>query len=328
MNDSVYTTGALVVAQGHNGTVVFVYTYKGTPCEYNAQQVEISNFILSDMSEISEDGFWEMVEGEQGPNEKQLQAIDNGAIPHDVGIVQTEITELESAEISSPQIEFTSLESQFTGTEEYVAFLGYVLIGVGILDFVLALAGTNITFFLGFLSYFTTIFFIGVGGALIGIKEEIKWFRMDRFSESNVAKGIYAGTVVLALVLVGVLGVMSNYSNADIVGEWYDPIDMIEFQSDGDVVHTTSSDISIIGWRVDGNDLFLEWSDDRGYEYHYKYQISEEFLFVAPYAEADDGTVSGDECWVMSSDKDGENENYWNDVNLSPPEWCNIQNIQ
>ena len=28
-------------------------------------------------------------------------------------------------------------------------------------------------------------------------------------------------------------------------------------------------------------------------------------------------TVSGDGgCWVMSSDKDGENENYWNDVNL------------
>ena len=39
----------------------------------------------------------------------------------------------------------------------------------------------------------------------------------ERFSESNVAKGIYAGTVVLALILVGVLGVMSNYSNADIV---------------------------------------------------------------------------------------------------------------
>ena len=306
------------------GTLMYAGVCKGTPREYNAQQVEISDFRWSVMSEISEDGFWQMVEGEWVPTEKQLEAIQNGATGHDDEIVQQEITELGSPEYPTPQHEFTSSESQFTGTEEYVAFLGYVLIGVGILDFVLALSGTNITFFLGFLSYFTTIFFIAAGSALIGVKEEIKWFRMDRFSESNVAKGIYAGTVVLALILVGVLGVMSNYSNADIVGEWYDPYDSIEFQSDGDVVHTTSSDISIIGWRVDGNDLFLEWSDDKGYEYLYKYQISEEFLFVAPYAETDDGTVSGDECWVMSSDKDGENENYWNDVNVSPPEWCNF----
>ena len=318
------TRGPLVAVYVYNPTYVGLYVQKGPPCECNAEHVEIRAFRLSAMSEISEDGFWQMVEGEWVPTEKQLEAIQNGAIGHGGEIVQQEITESGSPEDSTPQLEFTSSESQFTGTEEYVAFLGYVLIGVGILDFVLALTGTNITFFLGFLSYFTTIFFIGVGGALIGIKEEIKWFRMDRFSESNVAKGIYAGTVVLALVLVGVLGVMSNYSNADIVGEWYDPYDTIEFQSDGDVVHTTSSDNSIIGWRVDGNDLFLEWSDNKGYEYLYKYQISEEFLFVAPYAEADDGTVSGDECWVMSSDKDGENENYWNDVNVSPPEWCNI----
>ena len=276
------------------------------------------------MSEISEDGFWEMVEGEWVPTEKQLQAIDNGAIPHDVGIVQTEITELESAEISSPQIEFTSLESQFTGTEEYVAFLGYVLIGVGILDFVLALAGTNITFFLGFLSYFTTIFFIAAGSALIRVKEEINWFRMDRFSESNVAKGIYAGTVVLALVLVGVLGVMSNHSNAEIVGEWYGVSDTIEFQSNGKVIHTgAAGTIGLIEeWRIDDNDLLLVWSDDPEYEYYYKYQVTGSHLFIAAYGDDFETTANGG-CWVMSSDKDGKNENYWNNANLNPPEWCN-----
>tara|TARA_Y100001954_G_C15660838_1_gene527647 strand:- start:149 stop:868 length:720 start_codon:yes stop_codon:yes gene_type:complete len=211
-----------------------------------------------------------------------------------------------------------------TGTSEYIAFLGYVFIGLGVLDFLLSFTGTNITFFLGFLSTFTPIIFGAIGGALISQKDDINFLEIERFSESDKAKAIYAGTVVAALIFVGVFGALSNFSNADIVGEWYDPYDKIEFQSDGDVVHTTSSDISIIGWRVDGNDLFLEWSDDRGYEYLYKYQISEEFLFVAPYADPDDGTVSGDECWAMSSDKDGENENYWNDVNFSPPEWCNI----
>ena len=273
------------------------------------------------MSEISEDGFWQMVEGEWVPTEKQLEAIQNGAIGHDDEIVQQEITELGSPEYPTPQHEFTSSESQFTGTEEYVAFLGYVLIGIGILDFVLALTGTNITFFLGFLSYFTTIFFIAAGSALIGVKEEIKWFRMDRFSESNVAKGIYAGTVVLALVLVGVLGVMSNYSNEEIVGKWYSTVETLEFQSDGDVIH---SDSSIVSWRVLDGDLLLQFADDDEYEYYYKYQISEDFLFVAPYADSDFNTVAENECLVMSSDKDAKNENYWNEVNVSPPEWCNV----
>ena len=209
-----------------------------------------------------------------------------------------------------------------TATSEYIAFLGYVFIGLGVLDFLLSFTGTNITFFLGFLSGFTPIIFGAVGGALISKKDEINFLEIERFSESDKAKAIYAGTVVAALIFVTVFGAMSNFSNADIVGEWYDPYDKIEFQSNGDVDHTTTADSSIIGWRVDGNDLFLEWSDDEGYEYFYKHHVSEEFLFVAPYAE--DGTVSGEDCWVMSSDKDGENENYWNDVNLSPPEWCNI----
>ena len=316
------TRGALVCVYAYVGTVMYAGVCKGTPREYNAQQVEISDFRWSIMSEISEDGFWQMVEGEWVPTEKQLEAIQNGATGHDDEIVQQEITELGSPEYPAPQLEFTSSESQFTGTEEYVAFLGYVLIGVGILDFVLALTGTNITFFLGFLSYFTTILFLAVGGALIGVKEKINWFRMDRFSESNVAKGIYAGTVVLALILVAVLGVMSNYSNAEIIGEWYGVSDTMEFQSNGKVAHTSSTDASIEEWRIDDNDLLLVWSDDPEYEYYYKYQITGSHLFVAAYDDDLETTVNGG-CWVMSSDKDGKNENYWNNVNLNLPEWCN-----
>ena len=301
---------------------MYAGVWKGPPREYNAQQVEISDFRWNVMSEISEDGFWQMVEGDWVPTEKQLQAIKEGAIRHGDEIVQREITELESPEYPTPQLEFTSSESQFKGTEEYVTFLGCVLIGVGILDFVLALTGTNITFFLGFLSYFTTIFFLAAGSALIGVKEKIKWFRMDRFSESDVAKGIYAGTVVLALVLVGVLGVMSNHSNAQIVGEWYGVSDTIEFQSNGKVTHTSSTDAFIEEWRIDDNDLLLVWSDDPGYEYYYKYQITGSHLFVAAYDDDFETTANGG-CWVMSSDKDGKNENYWDNANLNPPEWCN-----
>ena len=54
---------------------------------------------------------------------------------------------------------------QPTGTSEYIAFLGYVFIGLGVLDFLLSFSGTNITFFLGFFSTFTPIIFGLIGGA-------------------------------------------------------------------------------------------------------------------------------------------------------------------
>jgi len=294
----------------------------GSRCACNAGHVEIRQFRFIVMSEISEDGFWQVVEGEWVPTEKQLEAIKDGAIGHNGGIVQQKVTESDSPEDSTPQLQFTSSESELTGTEEYVAFLGYVLIGIGVLDFLLSFTGTNITFFLGFLSYFTPILFGIAGGALIGAKEEIKWFRMDRFSESNVAKGIYAGTVVLGLVLVGILGVMSNHSNAEIVGEWYGVSETIEFQSNGKVAHTSPTDPSIKEWRIDDSDLLLVWSDEPEYEYYYKYQITGSHLIVASYND-DLETIANGSCWVMSSDKDGKNENYWNNVNMNLPEWCN-----
>ena len=56
---------------------------------------------------------------------------------------------------------------------------------------------------------------------MISKKDEINFLEIERFSESDKAKAIYAGTVVAALIFVGVFGALSNFSNADdIVGEW------------------------------------------------------------------------------------------------------------
>ena len=46
---------------------------------------------------------------------------------------------------------------QPTGSSEYISFLGYVFIGIGVVDFLLSFTGTNITFFLGFISTFTPV---------------------------------------------------------------------------------------------------------------------------------------------------------------------------
>ena len=53
------------------------------------------------MSEITEDGFWQMVEGEWVPTEKQLEAIQNGAIGHDDEIVQQEEKVILAGEIKT-----------------------------------------------------------------------------------------------------------------------------------------------------------------------------------------------------------------------------------
>ena len=101
------------------------------------------------MSEISEDGFWQMVEGEWVPTEKQLEAIQNGAIRHDEETVQQKTGEPDHREIFTHQLVNITSESQYLGTKDYVSFVGYVLIVFGILDFLLSFMGTNITFFLG-----------------------------------------------------------------------------------------------------------------------------------------------------------------------------------
>jgi len=268
------------------------------------------------MSEISEDGFWQMVDGEWIPTEKQLEAIQNGAIGHDGKTVQQEIGEPESPESFTHQLEIASSESQFTGTEEYVAFVGYTLIGIGVLDFLLSITGTNITFFLGFFSYFTPILFGAAGGALISAKEEFKWFKIDRFSESNSAKGIYAGTVVMALVLVGILGAMSNYSNEEIVGTWHNPVQTFTFNSDGTLDDSMGEWNE---WRVDGSFLFLVDPSEPEYEYMFKYTISNEMMFLAPID--DDDSVMKDSCSAYAIK--GVN---WDDAEYTSwPSWCGTE---
>ena len=133
----------------------------------------------------------------------------------------------------------------------------------------------------------------------------------------TIATGAVGATIFISLLI----GSGTDYSDNAIVGEWYSTVETLEFQSDGDVIH---SDSSIVSWRVLDGNLLLQFTDDDEYEYYYKYQISEDFLFVAPYADSDLSTVSENDCGVMSSDKDAKNENYWNDVNVSLPEWCNV----
>jgi hypothetical protein len=52
-----------------------------------SQLIQIDERKIVSMDEISEDGYWQSIDGEWIPTEKQLEAINNGAIPHDNVIV-------------------------------------------------------------------------------------------------------------------------------------------------------------------------------------------------------------------------------------------------
>ena len=47
------------------------------------------------MTEISEDGFWQLVDEEWIPTQKQLDAIDSGAIPHEKALTKQSEEEIE-----------------------------------------------------------------------------------------------------------------------------------------------------------------------------------------------------------------------------------------
>ena len=273
------------------------------------------------MTQISDDGFWQNIDGEWMPTQKQLEALENGAIPH------------ESNEMANPNLE-SNAEHLFqfqpsmhgnnpTGTQEYITFLGYVLIGFGVLDFLISFTGTDITFFLGFFSTFTPILFWILGGFLISKGEELPWFEVERFSESDKAKAIYAGTLVAALFILILLIGLANLSNnldEDLIGTWTNPVDELSLESNGDVDESTDT---FNKWYIEDGNLILEEDD---YYYTFKYQVVDEILFLAP-IDNDDSVVKEECIAYLKGDAGKTNSAYEDriedaDSNGDFPSWC------
>ena len=214
-------------------------------------------------------------------------------------------------------------ENNSPGTQQYIAFLGYVLIGFGVLDFLISFAGTDITFFLGFFSTFTPILFWGVGGFLISEGGKLPWFEVERFSESDKAKAIYAGTLVAALFILILLIGLANLSNnldEDLIGTWTNPVDELSLESNGDVDESTDT---FNKWYIEDGNLILEEDD---YYYTFKYQVVDETLFLAP-IDNDDSVVK-EECIAYLKGDTGKTNSAYNDriedaeSNGDFPSWC------
>jgi len=126
-----------------------------------------------------------------------------------------------------------------------------------------------------------------------------------------------AGLFIMLLFSSG----SSEIVEHEIVDTWYSSVESIEFESNGKVEHSGEN---IEAWRLQSGDLVLQFADDDEYEYYYRFLISEPYLFIAPYADANLQSVSSDDCVVLSIDEDAQNESYWDEANIKAPEWCNI----
>lgn len=359
------------------------------------------------MAEISEDGFWQLVNDEWIPTQKQLDAIESGAIPHEKALAEQSEEEVENLGYfdSKPPTEpllsnnfnmntCAACGNEFEGKKARTCpgkkcrnpiclvcdpletsfqkkvgkFDTIVNIVTGDVEGLVRdkvdselklrvrckqcvkrdqrqdviLLSTVFSFILAFFLLAPMKLFIPLNAFVLYLfAYTISFFILMKLLDkiysailkyispllrkipNNFKTGITIaiGSLTAIIFIITLINSGTDYSEHEIVGEWYSTVETLEFQSDGDVIH---SDSSVVAWRVQNGNLLLQWADDDEYEYYYKYQISEELLFVAPYADSDLSTVSENDCWVMSDDVNAQNQSYWDDVTVNPPEWCNI----
>jgi uncharacterized membrane protein YhaH (DUF805 family) len=141
-----------------------------------------------------------------------------------------------------------------------------------------------------------------------------------------VTAGIVIG-IALLVVLAGVLYVWasslaaSNTQDSNLVGDWTNPYDKLELQSDGNAKESTGAFES---WYNVGENLYFE---DEEYSYKYRYSLVDDILFLAPYDG--DGVLSEEDCTAYLQGSNGESESHFNDrieqaqSNGKFPNWCN-----
>ena len=359
------------------------------------------------MAEISEDGFWQLVNEEWIPTQKQLDAIDSGAIPHEKTLTEQSEEEFEDLGYfdSKPPHETllthnynmntcAACGNEFEGKnarncpgrkcrnpiclecdpldtsfQKKIGLVGTVvdvvtgdiasLVGdkvegglnisrvrckqcvkrdqredvmliSALLSFIFAfLLLAIMKLFLPFNAFILYLLAYSISFYIL-MKLFYKFYSLhleyiapllrkipSKFKNIiTIATGAVGATIFISLLI----GSGTDYSDNAIVGEWYSPVETLEFQSDGDVIH---SDSSIVSWRVLDGNLLLQFADDDEYEYYHKFLISEPYLFIAPYS--DSMSVISDDCVVLSLDEDAQNESYWDEANIKAPEWCNIE---
>lgn len=278
---------------------------------------------MKSMSEISEDSPQEKNDAAWIATQKHPDVLEDGPIPQ--GLSEVPDLDFQPNQQSDhlfqiqPSLEFVNS----SGTQDHISFLGYTFIVFGVLDFILGLLGTNITFFLGFFSYFTPILFFSIGSYFVSNKDTIPWFEVEKFPESNQAKAVYAGTVGGALFVLFLLVGFANIGNAldeNLIGTWTNPVDELNLESNGDM---SDSSGAFETWYIEDGNLILE---EEEYYYVFKYTIVDDILFLAPF-DVDDKLLEED-CIAYVEGSSGKTNSVYSDKLEAAeqdgkfPNWC------
>ena len=202
--------------------------------------------------QVSEDGYWVLVDGNWAPTELQKEAIAKGAIPH-----------------VDNQEAHTTLQTP-----------GQVVL----------YSSSN-----------------------------------DGADKTLIVIGVIAVGAILTIVLAGVLYVWASSLAEDqesrLVGDWTNPSDKLELQSNGDAQDSTGT---FERWYTVGENLYFE---DEDYSYKFRYSLVDDILFLAPYDE--DGELVESDCIAYLQGLNGESESYFSnkienaESNGKFPSWCN-----
>lgn len=203
--------------------------------------------------QVSDDGYWVLVDGNWTPTELQNEAIAKGAIPYD-GNQAVYAT----PQISGQTVIYSSPSSD--GAKKTLIIIGIIAVGIIL-------------------------------------------------------------TVVLAGVLYAWASSLAEEQDPNLVGDWTNPSDKLELQSNGDAKDSTGTFES---WHTVGKKLYFE---DEDYSYKFRYSLVDDILFLAPYDE--DGELVESDCIAYLQGLNGESESYFTDKienaesNGKFPDWCN-----
>lgn len=222
-----------------------------------AAELEHMQPAVQPVTEVSDDGYWALVDGNWVPTELQNEAIAKGANPY----VDNGNMDVNTIPETPNQVVFYSSPS--SGARSYPVLIIGVVIGAVILV-VLAI-------------------------------------------------GLYVWASSLA----------GDNNDSNLVGDWTNPSDKLELQSNGDAFESTGTFDS---WYTVGEDLRFEVEDEEGY-YNFKYLLVGDILFLAPYGE--NGELNEDDCVIYLQGLDGESQSYYTDrieqaeYDGQVPYWCN-----
>ena len=199
---------------------------------------------------VSDDGYWQYINGNWVPTEFQNQALNQGAIPHQ--------------DNSNPQVANTNLvvvPNQSPGNNKPSMVVVGIAVGIGV---------------------------------LIALSVLLYVWASDLADEAETEDSL--------------------------VGTWTNPEDRLVLKSNGDVTETTDT---FETWYVRGDDIFFE---DDTYYYKFKYLVTNDIIFLAPYDE--NGELSESDCVAYLYGTNGEDSSYFENKmedasqNGWVPNWC------